>query len=61
MLKEMKPGRRYFVINIDEPYAKAIYKVLKKGQMAKRTKKAWPEGDISFETWIKKTFWEMDE
>jgi len=49
----MKPGRRYFIINIDEPYAEEIYKVLKKGQ----TKKGeWPEGDISFEEWKKLTW-----
>lgn len=53
MKKVMKPGRRYFVINIDEPYAEEIYKVLKNGQMAKGE---WPEGDISFEEWEKQTF-----
>ncbi len=51
--KEAKPGRNYFVINIDEPYAEKIYDVLKKGQTAKGK---WPEGDISFEEWKKKTF-----
>ena len=35
MLKPMKPGRRYIQINVDEPYAKAIYEVLKAGQIAK--------------------------
>ncbi|MGI6352601.1 MAG: hypothetical protein ACOX6M_13030 [Armatimonadota bacterium] len=35
MRKEVKPGRRYFVINIDEPYAPEIYEVPKKGQTAK--------------------------
>ena len=48
MRKIIKPGRRYFIINIDEPYAEEIYKVLKRGQMKK---KEWPEGDISFEEW----------
>lgn len=57
MLKEMKPGRRYFVINIDEPYAKAIYEVLKHGETVKW---AWSEGDISFEEWVKRTFGEID-
>jgi hypothetical protein len=53
MSKEAKPGRNYFVVNIDEPYAEKIYDVLKKGQMAKGK---WPEGDISFEEWKKKKF-----
>lgn len=53
MYKTMKPGHRYFIINIDEPYAKAIYEVLKAGQMAKGQ---WPEGDIPFETWVKQTW-----
>lgn len=51
--KKEKPGNNYFVINIDEPYADKIYEVLKKGQTAKGK---WPEGDISFEEWKKKTF-----
>jgi len=53
MLKEIKPGRRYFIINIDEPYAKAIYEILKYGQMVKDE---WPEGDIHFEEWKELTF-----
>ena len=53
MLKEMKPGNRYFVINIDEPYAWKIYDVLKAGQIKKGE---WPEGDITFEEWIDQTF-----
>jgi hypothetical protein len=53
MRKTMKPGRRYFIINIDEPYAEDIYKVLKKGQMKKGQ---WPEGNISFEEWVKITW-----
>lgn len=53
MRKILKPGRRYFIINIDEPYAEDIYKVLKKGQMKKGE---WPEGNISFEEWKKQTW-----
>jgi len=50
MFKAMKPGNKYFVINTDEPYAKALYEVLKAGQIAKGE---WPEGDITFEEWLK--------
>jgi hypothetical protein len=57
MEKQMKPYRKYFIINIDEPYAKKIYEVLKQGQMAKGE---WPEGDISFEEWKKQTFARVD-
>ena len=53
MHKEMKENQRYFIINIKEPYAKAIYEVLKAGQIAKNE---WPEGDISFEEWIAQTW-----
>ena len=53
MRKEMKQGRKYFLINIDEPYAKKIYAVLKEGQMAKGE---WPEGVIDFEEWKRQTF-----
>ena len=49
MLKTLKPGRRYFLINLDEPYAEEIYEVLKRGQQAKGE---WPEGDISFREWV---------
>ena len=56
MLKDMKPGREYFIINIKEPYAHEIYEVLKRGQMAKGE---WPEGDITFEEWQEETFGEM--
>lgn len=55
MKKFMKPGRRYFIINIDEPYAPEIYETLKRGQMEKGPN-YWPEGDISFGEWIKQTF-----
>jgi hypothetical protein len=51
--KCMKPGHCYFIINIDEPYAEDIYKLLKHGQMEKGE---WEEGDISFEEWKELTF-----
>ena len=57
MKKEMKLGNKYFIINIDEPYAKDIYEVLKAGQIAKGE---WPEGDITFDEWVKQT-WDEDE
>jgi hypothetical protein len=53
MMKDIKPGREYFVINIDEPYAAEIFEVLKRGQ---RAKGQWPEGDITFKQWVRKTF-----
>ena len=54
MLKQLKPGRLYFVININEPYAEKIFKVLKEEQ----TKlDQWPEGpDITFKEWVQDTF-----
>jgi len=53
MLKQIKPGRLYFVINIDEQYAEKIFEVLKEEQ----TKLGqWPEGNISFKEWVKDTF-----
>jgi len=52
MLKEMKPGNVYFIINTDESYAKKIYEVLKREQIKKGE---WPEGDISFEDWLEVT------
>jgi len=52
-MKKQKPGRQYFVINIDEPYAAAVYDAMKRGEMLKGT---WPEGDISFEDWKELTF-----
>ena len=55
MLKEFKEGRRYLICNIDEPYAEAVYSVIKCGQMAKGLD-AWPEGDISFKEWINLTW-----
>ena len=53
MKKIMKPGRNYFIVNIDEPYAEELYEVIKKGQIAKNE---WPEGDISFAEWKAITF-----
>lgn len=55
MLKEMKDNRRYIFCNIDEPYAEAVYAVIKCGQMAKG-EGAWPEGDITFREWIEWTW-----
>lgn len=54
MLKQLKPGRLYFVINIDEPYAEKIFEVLKEEQ----TKlEQWPEGpNITFKEWVFDTF-----
>lgn len=53
MLKQLKANNLYFVINIDEIYAEKIFQVLKEEQ----TKlEQWPEGDISFEQWVKDTF-----
>ena len=62
MLKNLKLGNRYIIVNIDEPYAEQIYEILKQGQQAKDD---WPEGDISFEEWCAETFgveefWECD-
>lgn len=57
MLKRIRPGRKYIIINIDEPYAEEVYKILKKGQMKKGE---WPEGDISFEEWKKLTWSSID-
>ena len=54
MLKQVKEGRLYFVIDIKENYAEKIFQVLKKGQIEKND---WPEGkDITFEQWIFETF-----
>jgi hypothetical protein len=55
MIKQIKPGRLYFVINIDESYAAKIFDVLK----AEQTKlNDWPEGDITFIQWVGQTFGE---
>jgi protoporphyrinogen oxidase len=54
MLKQLKPDELYFVIRINENYAKEIFEVLKKGQIANDD---WPEGeDITFEEWVFDTF-----
>lgn len=53
MLKQLKPGRLYFVINIDEPYAEKIFQVLKEEQIKMNE---WPEGDISYREWVEQTF-----
>lgn len=58
----MKPGNRYIIVNIDEPYAEEIYEILKRGQ---QDKDDWPEGAISFREWLEETFgieefWECD-
>lgn len=55
MLKAIKPGRRYILCNLDEPYARDVFEVIKRGQMAKGTE-AWPEGDIGFEEWVRLTW-----
>lgn len=56
MLKQLKPDRLYFVINIDEEYAPKIFQVLKEEEMKKGT---WSEGDIDFEEWVQQTFGEV--
>jgi len=53
MRKELKPGRYYIVVNLDEPYAPELYDVIKRGQTAKGQ---WPEGDISFREWVEETW-----
>lgn len=53
MLKQLKPNNLYFVIKISESYAEKIFQVLKEEQMKLEQ---WPEGDISFEQWVKDTF-----
>lgn len=50
MKKVMKEGRKYLFVNIDEPYAKAIFEVMKAGEIAKGK---WVEGGISFKEWCK--------
>lgn len=54
MLKQLKPDQLYFVIRINENYAKKIFDVLKAEQIANND---WPEGpDITFEQWVFNTF-----
>lgn len=46
----IRPNRKYIVVNVDEPYAKGIFEVLKKGEEAKGT---WTENDAkTFEEFI---------
>lgn len=49
----MKPGNRYIIVNIDEPYAEEIYEVLKRGQ---KDKDEWPEGSLTYKEWLEETF-----
>ena len=51
----IKANNKRFVINIDEAYARDIYEVLKAGQIAKGE---WPEGDMSFDEWVRLTWQE---
>jgi hypothetical protein len=54
MLKQIKPDQLYFVIKINEPYAKKIFEVLKAGQIEKED---WPEGNNkTFKEWVLDTF-----
>lgn len=53
MIKQIKENELYFVIKINEPYARRIFQVLKEEQI-KLGK--WPEGDITFEEWVNQTF-----
>jgi len=60
-LKEMKSGRYYLLVNIDEPYAEDVFEIIKCGQMAKENPEtAWPEGDIDFRDLVAQT-WPDDE
>lgn len=56
MLKRMKPGRYYILVNLDEPYAQDVYQVLKYGQMQKVERgevNAWPEEDCGAREWLR--------
>jgi len=53
MLKQIKPDHLYMIVDIKEPYIEKLFEVLKAGQIEKED---WPEGDISFEQWVKDTF-----
>jgi len=55
MIKQIKEGRLYFVINIDEIYAPKIFDLLKKEEIKLGR---WDEGDISFKEWVFQTFGE---
>jgi len=58
MLKQLKPGHYYIVINLDESYAQDVYEVLKYGQQLKEElgEDAWPEGDIDYLQWVRRTW-----
>jgi len=49
MLKEIKANDLYFVIRLNEPYARKIFDVLKEEQIKLND---WPEGDLTFEQWV---------
>ena len=53
MLKQLKPGHLYIIIDIQEPYAEKLFNVLKIGQIEKDD---WPEGEITFKEWVLLTF-----
>ena len=53
MLKQLKPDRLYFIINIDESYASRIFEVLKEEETKRGN---WPERDISYREWVEQTF-----
>jgi len=53
LIKKMKPGHTYFIINCDEPFAGELYNVLKFNMQRLGR---WPEGDITFLEWHKQTF-----
>lgn len=55
MLKKLKEGHLYFVIDIAEPYAERIFQMLKEEQIKLND---WPEGDITFKEWVLDTFGE---
>jgi hypothetical protein len=54
MIKEMKPGGNYFIVNNDEPYIENLYEVIKKGQTAKVER---PDRELS---WKGSKMWERD-
>ena len=53
MLKQLKPDRLYFIINIDESYASRIFEVLKEEETKRGN---WSDGDISYREWVEQTF-----
>jgi len=69
---KQKPGRKYININIDEPYIKEIYYLMKENEIAKsgdpvisetgkKIWKCWPHGDISFEEFLEQVFSENEK